>query len=330
MIIGFVANGAVFGFPLLSLEQRFYYWDNHPLGSVFSKALAFSGYLFLFVGWRIGHGEKSQLNFRFKIMHWKLIIISSILIGLLYSNKASYFLSIMLHMIAGYLIATSYHHEKFDLFKMLPIKRLLVIFLLIISVTLLSYHYVHGYLGEELTSQLLNRIFAMQGQLWWAIDNLGSGNLASITNMLLKDSEGGPYGIFLMMQDIMPASSFDFYFENRVPLTGGFPAVLSFYFPYPIIIVLLIAFGMLSGIIYSGAIRALTHGRYEFFFWVILLSSLAWLTSLGSMNIVTSPIFIAVSVALFMSQLARRAHHHTPHRCFQPCDASPLTHMTSR
>jgi hypothetical protein len=309
LIIALVANGVVYGFPILSFEQRFYYWDNNPLGSVLSKALAFSGYLFLFVGWRIGRDEKLRFSYLIKVSHWKLIILIFIFIGLLYSNKASYFLSVILYLVAGYLISKSSLTDKFELFSQLPIKYFVLATTLVFSVALLSYHYVHGYIGEELTNQLLRRVFAMQGQIWWGIDSVGPVQFSNFTEMLIKDENDGPYGIYLMMQKIMPTSAFNFYFDNKIPLTGGFPASLIFYFPYSLTAIFVIAFGVLSGMIFSGSIKALTNGRHEFLIWVIMLSSLSWLTSLGSLNVITSPIFIAASSLLLSLELIRRLHH---------------------
>lgn len=305
IMVVFIVNGVVFGFPIISLEQRFYYWGSHPIGSFLLKMLSFTGYLFLFVGWRIGHGVNWQGKFRIDNLYWKFLVIIFFLIGLLYANKASYFLVVTLHFLSGYIIAKSYDQEKFSVLRAFPIRILLVVGTLIVSVSLLSYRYVHGYGGGELVDMLLTRIFAMQGQLWWAIENIGMANAEGFIDMLIKDSEGGPYGIFLIMREIMPPSSFAFYFDNKVPLTGGFPAMFSLYFSSPLVVVLLIVFGVFSGFIYSGVVKAMISGGYEFFIWVIMLSSLSWVISLGSLNILTSPIFVISFLTLIMLSFFR-------------------------
>lgn len=311
LLILFVLNGAVFGFPIIHLEQRFFYWERHPIGSLLSKLLSLSGYLFLFVGWRMGCSYAPHSRFVFKLKTWKLILFSFIIVGLLYSNKASYFLSVMLYLLAGYLIAKGGRREQVNLLRIIPAKTLIFSILLIVTVTLFSYRYIHGYIGGDLINQLLARLFAMQGQLWWAIDNQTPDNTVNFLDMLFKDDNGGPYGIYLMMQGVMPASSFGFYFDNRIPLTGGFPASLSFYFSYPMVALFLIAFGVVFGVIYSGSVIALTKGRYELFVWVVLLSSLSWLTSLGSLNIFTSIIFWGASLVLLILNVARKLQCYT-------------------
>jgi len=299
LIITWTINGLVFGFPLFSSQQRFFYWVDHPLSSILPKTLALAGYFFLFVGWRLGIQRLQNLSFVYSTRAWTYVLTLTIIFGILYSNKASFFMVITLHLISGYLLAISSICGKANIAKFLPIGRTALAFGLILGLVALSYRFIHNYPTSELAQQIFRRLLAMQGQLWWAVDNVGSTTTGNVTDMIVKKSESEPHGIFIMMKEVMPLEAFEFYFKNGVPLTGGFPASLVFYFSFYVSIILSSLLGGLIGLIYRGTILAMAQGRHDFFVWMIIFASCSWITSLGSLNILTSKVFIGCIVGLF-------------------------------
>ena len=83
-VLVLLINGLIYGFPMLHLEQRFFYWADHPFGRILSKFLALIAYSGVIAGYIYGV-NKLVLNRSNKLLVI-LIFLSSVL-SILYANK---------------------------------------------------------------------------------------------------------------------------------------------------------------------------------------------------------------------------------------------------
>ena len=84
------------------------------------------------------------------------------------------------------------------------------------SLVALSYKFVHNYETEDLIEKISTRVFQMQGQLWWSIDELTLDGASGDAESLVKpSSDVNPYGIFQIMELVMSDASFNSYFSNK-------------------------------------------------------------------------------------------------------------------
>ncbi|TNE86145.1 MAG: hypothetical protein EP324_08610 [Gammaproteobacteria bacterium] len=289
------ANGLVYGFPVLSGEQRFNYWVDHPIGSWLPKLFSYSAYLWLCGGWVL---SKSRPGYGRVLA---LLAIFHIVFAVLYSNKASIFLVALFSFFAGYGVGRSSVRRKILSANQIVI--LLFSLFSILVLTYFSYHFVHGYDMQDVFGVMLRRIFVMQGQLWWAIDNCVSLDCASVGSDGLFYKGDGVYGIFVLMKEVMPDRMFEYYFNNKVPLTGGFPANLVFFSGFGGAILFCLLSGLLVGLFLRGLHVALCGHILMIFLYVFIYSSINWAFSLGSFNIFLNPLFISVLSIIFFSHL---------------------------
>lgn len=292
VILFLIIYGLIFRFPLFELEQRFDYWSVAPFGNLISKILYITSSLGLYFGY-----------FFVKLPHKRLeIILMVILLGLLailYSNKFSWFFGLLTFYIlgAGFSYCCLSESKKFRSWFF----KILIKFLLIVSpIVVFGYVFLHGYVGDDLIYILENRVLTMQGQVWWFVDYYVQNDQinSEISDVFLKYPAEQPSGIFKMMELIMPEQAFLYYFEKKIPLTMGFPAILIFSGGYLGALVLMPLFALIYSYIYFYTFLSLL--KLSFFrigVVTFMLSALPWALSLGSTYVIFTPLFIIVILA---------------------------------
>ena len=292
IILFLIIYGLIFKFPLLESEQRFDYWSTVPFGSLISKIL----YVTSSFGLYFGYFFVKQPHKRLEII---LMVILLGLLAILYSNKFSWFFGLLIFYILGsgfsYCILSEYKKFRSWFFKIL-IKFLLVV----CPIVIFGYVFLHGYVGDDLIYILKNRVLTMQGQVWWFVDHYVQNDQINyeISDIFLKYPEDQPSGIFKIMELIMPKQAFLYYFEKKIPLTMGFPAILIFSGGYFGALVLTPLFALIYSYIYFYTFLSLLKlSLLRISVVVFMLSALPWAVSLGSTYVIFTPLFVIVILA---------------------------------
>ncbi len=295
-----IINGGIYGFPLLSLEQRFFYWSDHPHSWFLSKVLS----LFSYAGTVSGFMYATKMmTSDFKGANAILILaVSLVVISILYSNKFSWFLVFFVSYISGY-ISASYYYKGYSIrgvgTKLLVWVPVGAVFL--IASVLFSYKYIHGYANDELLGKILARILQMQGQLWWATDYLVLNGVEGHPSRIIhRGSVESPPGIFQIMEFVMPQQSFEAYFSNKVPMTGGFPATIIFNVSIGWSIALIALCGIIMGLVIELLWRSTARGQILSVLVMVLYAMIHWTFTTGSMNILVSPFFLVITLTCFI------------------------------
>lgn len=291
-------NGLIFQFPLLSLSQRFIYWSNHPFGSFFSKLLYFLSYVSLILAYLY---EKYKNNKKLKRKIF-FLAFSSIIIAILYANKFSWLSNFIVMWFIGFISA------KYILNRYIPVKSIFkaTVYLipLFLSIIALSYMFVHGYVGDDLVNMIVNRIFSMQGEMYWAIDELVSSNQVNhnIWNLIVK-FDNKPSGIFLLMEKITPDSTFKHFYENKIPFTMAYPAITLYSLGYVGAIISQIFFSFYWMTVVNVLISSLLNPNIiRFLLSLFLFAAMLWAMLLGSTYVLFTP-FNLILLTLFIIEL---------------------------
>lgn len=287
-----IVFGLINGFPLLNLEQRFLYWISHQFGGVASKVIYILSYLSLYYGYV--YNNSSTYFFGNRKLHITLISAVTFFIAILYAYKFSWFENFILCWFIGSRCRMVVHGEKlnFSFKRLLP--KIFLIFVPVLFIVVISYIFVHGYSdSHSLGNILYERIFAMQGQVWWAVNSTliddPSKLPRDLSQFFLKSTDGSPYGIFLIMKEIMPIGAFNDRFELLIPLTVAFPAFAIFHFGYLwgvfIVVLLMFYYSVMCVVIF----KSLVSGRVlNLFFAIIIFSISMWTFLLGSAYVIFS------------------------------------------
>ncbi len=286
-VIVLLMHGLFYGFPLLDLTKRFEYWTTSPFSWIGAKILYLLPFSAFFLGRLSVLNRESK---RFAI----LVTLTLFLVALLYANKFTWFINYALMYSAGVVTNAIFNKSNFSLFRRIRLFAIISFFLLILAS--IGYHYLHNYSGVDIFDIVVNRIFTMQGQVWWFVAD--SSNLRSkFSSINFYDifNQESPKGIFLLMEHILPYDTFQYYFENQIPLSMGFPAIMLFDFGFLFYPFAAVIYGFIFAHSYLYAI--FTAGNFNFLRLILsifLLSILPWIFSLGSTYIIMSPLFFVV------------------------------------
>ncbi|GKW31509.1 hypothetical protein PEC730217_02890 [Pectobacterium carotovorum subsp. carotovorum] len=203
------------------------------------------------------------LNKRFFFLYLFFIIIWNLLIG----EKAT---GLMQSLYAIFIPYVLLNHEK------IKIRNILISLFFIISFIVVSIILNYIFIQKAGAFFILDRI-SMQGQLWWYYFDQYISNSNPHHNIL--DEFTSEYnGLQILMQYSMPSGLFNFYVDNGIGLTSGFPSIYLFYFGYfwliPALLVSLL-FGipvyMITYSFYKGNIFSFLISNKIFFSLLVLL-----------------------------------------------------------
>jgi hypothetical protein len=293
LVLMLTAYGVVYGFPVFQGEQRFFYWNRVPLGYFMSKVLFLSAHIGLFAGYLIARFPQ----------HQRLVVILSIaltVLSILYSNKFSWIAQFFTAFVVGFgvgLVLDGRHEKFLGQFLGLFIKFIVVIVVLVV----IGYSVLHGYFGSEVTDIIIKRIFLMQGQIWWfTLEEVTEYPFTLHIGDVFQKYGDLPSGIFLLMQEHMPPAVFNFYFENKIPLSMGFPAMLFHGFGLYFGFVAVSLFACLYSYVLFYCVFTCTQlGVVRIGVAMLLFSVLPWGMSLGSTYVLFNSVFLlglAISV----------------------------------
>ncbi|MDK2375911.1 DUF6418 domain-containing protein [Serratia fonticola] len=220
LIIILLLGALIWGTPLGNDEQRFDFWSAHPFPQF--RGLLYQGYQLAFVlGVLIPNG------FYKRIM--SLLIIAFCLMNVLYGEKFTGIFLTCIYFIVGY--TASVNINKFQRISFITMKKIIItlfILLLVFGIIFYQYKYVHKIDGS-IIGFITMRIFALQGEVWWAIDSIFSkkNDISNIEYLLFSGNGCKDYGgLYYMMSKITSASLVSSYCERGVTFTMGYPAIL--------------------------------------------------------------------------------------------------------
>ncbi len=238
------------GIPLLNgLHRHAFFLQANPLEKVLivhSFILAFALGYFRKEGKKIG--PLSINGFLLGVY-----LLFTILIG----NKFSAFLLLLIPYFAPIYARRFYKNPKLDLFKTRYVVTMIVIILVLGSFALGSYYFVMGD-SEIALNYFINRVFAFEGEMWWAVDyGVNNYDLYSpdqfqieLQNLFepasVPSSEVGMQ--YLMIKVLGPDIAFPI-IERGYLYTMTYPAILIASFPLAIALIIQFAAGLFFFII---------------------------------------------------------------------------------
>jgi len=270
------------GSPMLSFVQRFDYWQSVWLGSFFSKVFYLTSFCGFFYGYMYRENPRAFI----------FNAIFLLLLSIFFANKFSWFLLFIISFLGGYILVKNLSFKDY-------IKLIALSFILLLPIISFSYLNLHDIGDLSVLDMVFLRFFIMQGQLWWSIFHLQ----ASIDFYSLLFGNDGLYGIWLLMDNVMPSLAFDQYFERRIPLTMGYPVVLYTSLGFVASILFVAALGHLYGALMSSIRLVLYKLLYiRFFIYTALLSMYLWILTLGALNILFNPLFIFLNFIMILDR----------------------------
>lgn len=191
--------------PLLSGLDRNIFWASHAIG--IQRILFNQLPLIAFLAGYIAIKRKNGLTLKEIARH----LIPIYAIQIVYGET---FTAIFTATVF-FLIPICSEPRGIDLIYRNKTKILVVIFSA--AAALLSFKFLGSYVAGigSGTAVMINRVLALQGQVWWAIYTFGD-----------QLSNNGYEGIKLLMYKISPADVFNAYSSQGVNFTMGYPAIL--------------------------------------------------------------------------------------------------------
>lgn len=299
------------GSPLSEGEQRFEYWKNHPLP--WFKSLLYQTYL---LGFLIGCIIIQATNKRILLF----VLIVCLGLNVLYGEKFTGLMITALYFICGFIV--SYYINYGMPKRLINVKTTLlaiVAFIFVFSLVYYQYKYIHN-VGNNVVGYILNRLFSLQGEVWWASDYLYFNDKLSPDSYFLFN-EGASCvdygGLYYLMRNIAPWSLVSAYCDRGVTFTMGFPAIGLATIGYANTILLSIFAGALVGLTSFLTMISIRNRNYIalfFAFKVVLIETHA--LNMGNMHNIFDYKFMFYLIAfIFISRIAftyEKINSHVP------------------
>jgi len=308
-------NGVLHPFPLLSHMQRFAYWDSIPFGNWLSKLLYFLSYTSVVLAFYL---EKYRSNRRIRrsISYLSLFLV---MLAILYANKFSWLSNFFMMWLLGYSAAKYLYGRKIPITSIL--KKVLILLPFLLALVVFSYSFIHGYSGSDLKEMLIARIFALQGQMWWAIDHevLSTSMLGSFQDIYTKYQDR-PSGIFMLMEQVAPNSVFENFYERKIPFTMAYPAITLYSLGYLGAMFSQILFASYWMFIVLSLIIALYKANpIALLLSIFLFAAMLWAMLLGS----TYVLFTSLNLTILALLLLTHVYIFSTSLIFDPKSESP-------
>ena len=296
MLLILLFNIFIQGAPIIDKVTRFDYWSSIHGGTILKKILALLDYFSFFIG--VLYAKYRNVNYLRKALILGLLF-SALLLNILYGEKFSGIFLLCMMYLMGYLLV----QEIKGLLDVNPVKILLLVSTMgYLFYILISWSYINLYYYSEdaVVEIIIHRIFELQGEVWWVVDNnVNNGLTKGVALDLIKhNSENKPGGIFLLMELIAPQNTFDEYVAKGVPFTMGYPAIAVYTLGYVGAFILQIISGIISAIVAAYAMRKAILSQYIRGSAAIILYLLCmWSFNLGSVYVLFS---ITSGLAMFI------------------------------
>lgn len=287
----------IWGSPLGIGIQRFEYWSSHSFPLL--RNVLYQGF---FIAFLIGI---LYVRLRYKKLMIFIIFLFCI-INILYGEKFTGIFLTLMYFFIGYLFSYQVVGvNKFYIFKFKVILLSLLFLLLMLMIVYYQYKYIHHVSGS-IPDYILARIFSMQAQVWWAIDNevFNYGNVVNIDSMLYKSNCGDYTGLYYLMSVIASEDIVNSYCQRGVSFTMGYPAILIYNFGYLYALVINAILGVFVGMTFCFIIPALKSNNVISIFLcfkIIIIETHAF--NMGDLNNVFEVKFIIYILLVFFLNL---------------------------
>ena len=235
-----VIIGALYGFPLLSGNTRFSFYQE--IGHLDKTIFAMPIVAFML-------GVLYSLKNEVKYFLYIFILICFLI---LFSDKFSGVFGIFVYFIMGFYLSKNAFNKSqnigFDkkvLFFYFPI-----LFILLLFIVSAGYVAMHGAEISELKDKILSRAFGLQAHVWYGIDfNLIKNYTEFNPNIfwLHSDEPVQPAGLEYLMYEIANENFVDNMRNAGIRFTNGYPAIVLISFGYFYSFFILILLGMVLG-----------------------------------------------------------------------------------
>lgn len=234
-----------------------------------------------------------------------LLIVYKFLIGVQFGGYFSFLVALLLPFL------TKMRIKKIRIFNL---KGLIIIFILSIFIILPKLYYFYNnpiYAGitDTPVQSLIYRAFALQGEVWWKINENNTNDIMQINNEILSmfsDNYKYDAGIYYLMKIIMPSEIYNnVLIKNGFTLASGYPAILISIFGYRIMTFI---FTVLNGILYSLAIiylfnKIIKHEYFRIFLGYGVLYGLYLAYSMGGALYLSSTTMIFCIISIFIIEI---------------------------
>lgn len=213
-------SALMWGSPLLKGLQRFDYWVQHPFPGI--RNFLYQGYLLSFI---LGvYITKLRLNGNGSGKQYIYIVILFCFFNVLYGEKFTGVFLTLLYFFIG-LLGSLVLYKKIKIINTKTVMFVVLLMLILYGLIYYQYKYIHQLPGS-IFSFIESRVLNLQGEVWWAIDELnpagkGISNLYSYNENCKLTG-----GLYSLMYQIAPASLVDSYCERGITFTMGYPAIL--------------------------------------------------------------------------------------------------------
>ncbi|MGU3523389.1 DUF6418 domain-containing protein [Enterobacteriaceae bacterium C23F] len=213
-------SALMWGSPLLKGIQRFDYWVNHPFPGI--RNFLYQGYLLSFI---LGvYITKLKLNGRGVGKHYIYIVVLFCCFNILYGEKFTGVFLTLLYFFVG-LFGSLVLYKKIRIVNAKTVMFVALLMLILYGLIYYQYKYIHQLPGS-IFSFIESRVLNLQGEVWWAIDDLNPTGKGVATLYSYNDDCRLTGGLYSLMYQIAPASLVDSYCERGITFTMGYPAIL--------------------------------------------------------------------------------------------------------
>lgn len=213
-------SALLWGSPLLKGVQRFDYWALHPYPGI--RNFLYQGYLLSFI---LGvYITRLKLNGRNNYKSYILVVALFCVFNVIYGEKFTGVFLTLMYFFVG-LFGALVIYKKVKIINTKTVLFLLLLMLILYGLIYYQYKYIHQLPGS-IFSFIESRVLNLQGEVWWAIDELNpSGNgIAYLYTYNQNCKLTG--GLYSLMYQIAPVSLVDSYCERGITFTMGYPAIL--------------------------------------------------------------------------------------------------------
>ncbi len=287
------------GSPLFKGVQRFDYWASHPFPGI--RNLLYQGYLLSFI---VGvYITKLRLNGKGTCKQYIYIVFLFCFFNVLYGEKFTGVFLTLLYFFIG-LFGALVVYKKIKIINVKTVSFLAVLMFMLYGLVYYQYKYIHQLPGSIL-SFIESRVLNLQGEVWWAIDQLNpQGN--GISKIYSYDPNCRiTGGLYSLMYQIAPSSLVDSYCERGITFTMGYPAILISSMGYFSGYILNLLFALLVGITLFLVKKSIEYPNICSLFLsakVLLIETHAF--NMGNVyNVIDTKFFIYFILLLFFSEL---------------------------
>ena len=253
IIIILFFNLVLFGGPYEQGVQRFAYWLNHPypiIRTIYN--LAILGFFFL------GSIDSRSSGRNIYSLISRIFLILVLVLNFAHGDKFSSAIMILMLYFVGFLCFKKIRLNIREILKITVVVSILV--LVFYSIIKTYYQFFFNLDMDGLNSLIFDRIFALQGQVWWTIDNLVLEN--KINNNWMAFFKSHPpenSGMYMLMYEVAPKLIVEKYIEDGIVFTMGYPAITIYSFGFFASIFVQIFSGCMAGLVavyvYAKAVK---------------------------------------------------------------------------